>query len=116
MFIKNVDETLVNGSMGKVIGFTHKVLYMTDTSGEWRPDGDHADLDIEEQEKRDRMRAMIMAKISPQSKPSPVVRFSVPGGGFRDILVEADVFKSELPNGEVQVSRSQVRFAARYRY
>lgn len=108
MLIKNVDETLVNGSMGKVIGFCHKPLYVTDTQGRWQPDGDVEGLDEEEREKKEKIRQMMMTKIAAGSKPLPVVQFKVPGGGVRDMLVEPDLFKSELPNGEVQVSRSQV--------
>jgi hypothetical protein len=48
------------------------------------------------------------------TRPNPVVRFNIPlpGGGMgtRDLLVEPDAFKSELPNGEVQASRLQVSY------
>ena len=108
MLIKNVDETLVNGSMGIVIGFCHKPLFITDSQGRWKEDGDLANLDDEELEKRRKIRAMFEAKSLLGTKPLPVVRFKVPGGS-REMLVEADVFKTELPNGEVQASRSQVR-------
>ena len=93
--------------MGKVIGFCHKQLYITDSQGKWIEDGDLDNLDEEEKEKRRKMRLMFEAKSLIGLKPLPVVRFKVPGGS-RDMLVEADVFKAELPNGEVQASRSQV--------
>lgn len=108
MLIKNVDETLVNGSMGKVIGFCHKPLYFTDSSGRWQEDGDLDGLDDEEREKKLKLRSALMAKMATGIKPLPVIRFKVPGGGSRDMMVEADIFKNELPNGEVQASRSQV--------
>ncbi len=111
MLIKNVDETLANGSMGKVIGFCHKQLYFPDSQGRWKEDGDLEDVDEEEREKRLKIRSTLEAKISSGSKPLPVVEFKVPGGGSRDMLVEADIFKAELPNGEVQASRSQVSTA-----
>jgi ATP-dependent DNA helicase PIF1 len=109
MLIKNVDETLVNGSMGRVVGFCHKTLYVTDTSGKWRENAAYEDLDEEEREKKEKIGDLLRSKAaSGGQKPFPVVRFKVPGGGQRDMLVEQDSFKNELPNGEVQVSRNQV--------
>lgn len=115
MLIKNVDETLVNGSMGKVVGFCHKQLYFTDAQGRWRRDGDLEDCDDEEDRaKRFKLREMLSSKAAHGVKPFPVVQFKVPGGGLRDMLVEPDQFKAELPNGEVQASRSQVRFLSHH--
>ncbi|KAK4689254.1 ATP-dependent DNA helicase PIF1, partial [Tremellales sp. Uapishka_1] len=108
MLIKNVDETLVNGSMGIVIGFCHKPLYTTDTAGRWLPDGIAPGLEVDDELQLARTRAMLESKIQPGTKPFPVVQFSVPGGGKRDMLVEPDTFKNELPNGEVQASRIQL--------
>ncbi|WWD20773.1 hypothetical protein CI109_105250 [Kwoniella shandongensis] len=109
MLIKNMDETLVNGSMGKVIGFCHKVLYFQDTSGKWQPDADIDGLDEDERYRKIKFRDAMVSKLSEaHQKPFPVVRFSVPGGGARDLLVEPDVFKAELPNGEIQASRTQL--------
>ncbi|WWC65256.1 uncharacterized protein I303_107873 [Kwoniella dejecticola CBS 10117] len=108
MLIKNMDETLVNGSMGRVIGFCHKPFYTTDTTGKWAPDADLEDLDEEERHKRIKLRDAFQEKVASGTvKPSPVVRFNVPGG-TRDLLVEAEPFKVELPNGEVQASRTQL--------
>ncbi|RXK41952.1 hypothetical protein M231_00673 [Tremella mesenterica] len=107
MLIKNMDETLVNGSMGKVIGFCHKQLYFTDTAGRWLPDGpDGDDMDETIREKLEKTRKLVESKIA--GAPNPVVQFKVPGGGMRDVLVEMDQFKVELPNGEVQASRTQL--------
>ncbi|WWC72652.1 uncharacterized protein I206_106616 [Kwoniella pini CBS 10737] len=108
MLIKNMDETLVNGSMGRVVGFCHKPFYTTDTTGKWAPDADLEDLDEEERYKRQKLRDTFQEKVASGTvKPSPVVRFNVPGG-TRDLLVEAEPFKVELPNGEVQASRTQL--------
>ncbi|WVR08671.1 hypothetical protein IAU60_005729 [Kwoniella sp. DSM 27419] len=108
MLIKNMDETLVNGSMGRVIGFAHKGFTNFDSAGRWDPDGHLAGLDEEERFKEKKLRDALQEKLSSGVKPLPVVRFSVPGGGTRDWLVEADTFKAELPNGEVQASRTQL--------
>jgi ATP-dependent DNA helicase PIF1 len=107
MLIKNSDETLVNGSMGTVIGFIHKELWETDINGKWLRDAEPEGLDDHERETREKIRVLRLTKISAGVKPMPVVRFIVPGG-VRDILVEYDVFKVEAPNGETQVSRHMV--------
>ena len=108
MLIKNVDETLVNGSMGKVIGFAQPHLYREDTSGNWigrevAPEEDEEDLS--------KPLKKTTAEAQASKKPMPVVRFSVPGG-TRDVLVVMDTFKVELPNGETQASRLQVSFTS----
>ena len=38
----------------------------------------------------------------------PVVRFAVADGTTRDLLCQRETWKSELPSGEVQASRSQI--------
>lgn len=106
MLIKNMDETLVNGSIGHVIGFCHKQFFDQDTSGKW-VEFDLSELDEEDREKRLKTRAAMEAKLA-ASKPLPVVRFKIPGGGYRDQLIDVEPFKAELPNGEVQASRVQV--------
>jgi ATP-dependent DNA helicase PIF1 len=113
MLIKNLDDSLVNGSMGKVIGFEHKNLYETDQNGQWVDDNYWSSIEGEQaDEKRMQRKKILMQHLSGNSRPDPVVRFNVPlpggGTGTRDLLVEFDTFKTELPNGEVQASRNQV--------
>jgi len=110
MLIKNVDETLVNGSMGKVVGFCHRIEFVVDSSGRWREGGIFEEIEAEGEEvdeKRQKLMDTLKSKIAANTKPYPVVRFNVPGGQ-RDMLVEPDTFKTEQANGEIQVSRSQL--------
>lgn len=98
MLIKNMDETLVNGTMGKVVRFVDPT----------------APMELEEE-------MMMGGKPASKGKDSkavtstgsrqllPVVEFLQPGGSRRIMTVIADTWKVELPNGEVQVSRTQVR-------
>lgn len=113
MLIKNLDESLVNGSMGIVIGFEHKALFQEDQNGQYyseeafgKEEGEAAD------ERRMVRNKQLKALLAAGTKPNPVVRFNVPipggGVGTRDLLVEPDSFKTELPSGEVQASRLQV--------
>lgn len=109
MLIKNMDETLVNGSMGKVIGFDHNSLFMADSHGRWIQDVEAKLGDGEEDQATLQFRAEQRAKLrmSNEIKPNPVIRFNTPIG-LRDVCIERDTFKTELPNGEVQASRFQV--------
>jgi ATP-dependent DNA helicase PIF1 len=101
MLIKNMDEMLVNGSMGKVVRFVDPALYGTGVD------------DVPE----------IVGSVggSGSGKKSgtastggatlwPVVEFLVPGGVRREVMILPEIWKVELPNGEVQVSRLQVIF------
>ncbi|KII87392.1 hypothetical protein PLICRDRAFT_55354 [Plicaturopsis crispa FD-325 SS-3] len=91
MLIKNVDETLVNGSMGKIVRFLDPALYQLEGEllGEDKGPGG-------------------AKKLPPGgTKRWPVVEFAVPGG-VREVMVQPDTWKVELPSGEVQVSRTQL--------
>lgn len=91
MLIKNIDETLANGSIGRVVRFLDPALA--------RDESIMTTVD-ESNEK--------LKKPKPGSKPMPVVEFHVQGGIIKEVLMTAESFKVELPNGEVQVSRTQV--------
>ena len=95
MLIKNMDDTLVNGSMGKVVRFMDPALY----GMEELPEAADAGASGSGGAKKSVVGGGIQY---------PVVEFSVPGGGKRELLVTNEVWKVEQPNGEVQVSRSQV--------
>ena len=135
MLIKNIDESLVNGSIGQVIGFMdEKQFDSTHSAGaeipgsstssyrggggggggsSWSDDedfggrgGDSASIS------RAKLREMVHQQ-DPRSAVStapkwPVVRFPLPTGGHRDLLCQRESWKIELPNGEVQASRLQV--------
>jgi ATP-dependent DNA helicase PIF1 len=107
MLIKNIDETLVNGSMGKIIGFIKKESYREDTAGNWigrEPDDDEPEDLSKPADSKKKQHPDV------STKPMPVVSFRVPGGGRRDVIIEMDTFKVELPNGEVQAQRLQVSY------
>lgn len=93
MLIKNLDETLVNGSVGKVIDFMDDADYDKQTGA----------LEAGEQQREDRDKA---PRIS--TRKWPLVRFHLPNGQTRDYLARPESWKTELPNGEVQASRTQV--------
>lgn len=135
MLIKNVDETLVNGSMGKVIGFCERHLYREDTTGRWVgvPMDQDTDEDSVGEDGAPRKKRKTSTAVKANGEKLPVVSFRMPGGqssthrgpsaplppadersllepsgGTRDVIVEKDTFKTELPNGEIQASRLQL--------
>ena len=91
MLIKNLDDSLVNGSIGKVVRFADVEV--------------EGDLTLEKNE-------MKKPGKEPPKKPSgkiyPVVEFLQPGGYTRTVMILPESWKVELPSGEVQVSRTQV--------
>lgn len=101
MLIKNMDEMLVNGSMGKIIRFVEPAVYGTD----------HDDVDVD---------GNVLAGGKPKSQTKktaptremlmPVVEFLVPNKGRRQAIIIPETWKVELPSGEVQISRTQVRY------
>ena len=109
MLIKNMDEGLVNGSLGKVIAF------MTETNFEIyhrNPDIFDDDVSLEElaeEDQKARNRILKSKNPAPNSgREFPLVRFSIADGTSRDLLVQPEDWKVELPNGEVQAQRSQL--------
>ena len=93
MLIKNIDETLVNGSMGIVVAFNEPY------------DGNFGG---ESQEKTSKVGVVKALALDESRRKRPVVDFNVPGGGIRQVMLEPETWKIELPNGEAQASRTQV--------
>ena len=114
MLIKNIDDQLVNGSVGKVVAFMDERTfdhYHEDEDGfqalEANPDQqlDNGTLSKSKQ----RIREMINKDIvGGTSQKWPLVRFPQADGTSRDLLCQREMWKIELPNGEVQASRSQI--------
>ncbi|OJT10895.1 ATP-dependent DNA helicase PIF1 [Trametes pubescens] len=100
MLIKNMDEMLVNGTMGKILRFVDPA----------------APLDHE-----DGLLGGGKPPSKPASKPAkdpkaslsgrqllPLVEFLQPGGIRRQVVIQPENWKVELPSGEIQVSRTQL--------
>ncbi|KAF4978822.1 hypothetical protein FZEAL_4866 [Fusarium zealandicum] len=103
MLIKNLDESLVNGSLGKVIGFSdEKTFDMTPAD------------DYDEDDSMAKARRKLMKSFSrdPDTSSSgvkfPVVQFMATDGTSRVILCQPEEWKVELPNGELQAKRTQL--------
>lgn len=109
MLIKNIDDTLVNGSVGKVVAFMDEkmfdIYHQDEDSFQAAETMDLAD----EEPARKKLRAMMDKDfVADTSRQWPLVRFSLADGSSRDLLCQRESWKIELPNGEVQASRSQI--------
>ena len=105
MLVKNMDDTLVNGSLGKVTGF------MTEQVFAFYKENEEAFLENSGEGSKE-LEALTKLKektlgISTQQL-YPLVRFAIADGTTRDLLCKREDWKIELPNGEVQASRSQI--------
>lgn len=116
MLIKNIDEQLVNGSLGKVSAFMSEKTFEIyheqyndnpDVVDETIPD---QDLDEETLQRRQQLNAMRSRDglVSSTGMLFPLVEFSIPDGTRRSLLVQTEEWKVELPNGEIQASRTQL--------
>lgn len=106
MLIKNMDDYLVNGSVGKVEGFMDETTFSY--YGEHEEEYSAAQSAASD-EARERLKKNIYKGAAPSvSRRWPLVGFNLPDGTYRQVLCQPESWKTELPNGEVQAQRSQV--------
>ena len=111
MLIKNIDETLVNGSVGKVIAFMDEKTFEIYHEDE---DGFQAIKNLDENDEQMTTARKKLKDLINKDKPAdtrrqwPLVRFAIADGSSRDLLCQPEQWNIELPSGEVQASRSQI--------
>ncbi|KAK9447410.1 PIF1-like helicase-domain-containing protein [Limtongia smithiae] len=132
MLVKNMDESLVNGSLGKVLDFMSMDAYgvfnvqnsvvghFTDMSDEdddiivpqtVTARGSVANESGEVLEKHIQQAKQIASQRrggTSEGTLYPLVRFTNMDGTSKDLLVMPEQWKIELPNGEIQAQRTQV--------
>lgn len=106
MLIKNIDETLVNGSLGKVAGFMSEAMFDNYQANESEYYADQREGEEGRELSSQKMRMKELG--AGGSQVYPVVRFAIADGSTRDLLCQRETWKVELPNGEVQASRAQI--------
>ena len=126
MLIKNLDETLVNGSLGKIIGFMNEKTYQVWNSLSPNDDDSPFDFFLPNKSGADdqtytesaRLRKVASSKMqkaaAEEGKLFPYVRFSIPDGTTRDHLVLPEKWAIELPNGDIEAYRLQVPLILAY--
>jgi ATP-dependent DNA helicase PIF1 len=103
MLIKNMDDNLVNGSLGTVIGF------MNERNFDLLQPDDEMSSDAEANDKiKARIRAFTRELDAGTDGVYPAVRFHSVDGTQRTILCMPEDWKVETPTGEVQASRKQL--------
>ncbi|KHO00718.1 DNA helicase PIF1, ATP-dependent [Metarhizium album ARSEF 1941] len=104
MLIKNLDETLVNGSLGKVIAFSDEKTF--------EMSGSHSYDDMmEDSMAKAKRKLQAFSRDSDSAASSqlyPVVQFISTGGVPRVLLCQPEEWTVELPNGEIQAKRNQL--------
>ncbi|KAF7308275.1 ATP-dependent DNA helicase PIF1 [Mycena chlorophos] len=96
MLIKNMDESLVNGSMGRVIKFSDPAKALQE------------DVDILGETANGLGKKPMSTAPAGKGILYPVVEFQLASGGKATMMVKPESFKVELPTGEVQASRTQL--------
>lgn len=111
MLIKNMEDNLVNGSLGKIVAFMDEATFDYYRNNEDEFTGDNKDGDDDDAAARNRKKLRALAHkeggIS-TSRKWPLVCFTQPDGTERHLLCLPETWKIELPNGEIQAQRSQV--------
>ncbi|CAK7221550.1 DNA helicase [Sporothrix curviconia] len=109
MLIKNMDESLVNGSLGTIEKFMTESEYIN-----FDVDAMFKDADVKK--RTTVLNSYLNTDTSSggggnpgnSSRLYPYVLFHGIGGSTRGILIRPEEWKSELPNGVVQASRTQL--------
>jgi ATP-dependent DNA helicase PIF1 len=104
MLIKNMDETLVNGSLGTVVDFMSQARFELQNGVDEYSDGET------DTKRRVRMFTNALSETSSKAddKKYPMVSFHAVDGTQRRILCLPEDWKVELPTGEKQAARRQV--------
>jgi ATP-dependent DNA helicase PIF1 len=110
MLIKNMEDTLVNGSIGKVVAFMSEDYFDSYKEND-------KDFGVEATGSDDERASRARKKLKPMgfkdgtasmARKWPLVSFMQPDGSERHLLCQPETWKIELPNGEVQAQRQQV--------
>jgi ATP-dependent DNA helicase PIF1 len=112
MLIKNIDSSLVNGSLGIVQAFMDENTFNVYTRDEetylkaQKPEG--GSDDEENAKARKKVNLALFKNNTTPGKRWPLVRFSLQDGTSRDLLCLPEDWKAEAPGGEIIAKRIQV--------
>lgn len=112
MLIKNMEGSLVNGSLGKVTAFMDESTFDCYSKNEEDFTRESEILSDEERSIRAKKKLKLMGYNKEggvtTSRKWPLVCFVQPDGTERHFLCQPETWKIEQPNGEVQAQRLQV--------
>lgn len=106
MLIKNIDETLVNGSLGTVLGFSTESAF--EINDGFPDEGGEDEVDPKIKKRLAAFGREFDKSAGPDKKKWPLVQFHAVDGTSRIMLCVSEPWKVETPTGEVQASREQL--------
>lgn len=113
MLIKNMDTALVNGSLGKVVSFMDEATFSVYKDEEetflqaQEPEGG-SDEDEKAAARAKIAQARLKATGDRVPRYWPMVRFALPDGTFRELLMQPEEWKTENQQGEITAKRQQI--------
>lgn len=111
MLIKNMEDMLVNGSIGRVVAFMDESTfdYYRDNESEFVGEAENANGEDDSKLTRKKPKPAVTKEGAiTVTRKWPLVCFVQPDGTERHLLCQPETWKIELPNGEVQAQRQQV--------
>lgn len=116
MLIKNMEDSLVNGSIGRVVAFMDEATfdYYRANEGDFAAGDGNPDDDEGLARAKKKLKPLVHSEgIRKEgsvtvSRKWPLVCFVQPDGTERHLLCQPEAWKIELPNGEIQAQRQQV--------
>ncbi|CRG84452.1 DNA repair and recombination protein pif1, mitochondrial [Talaromyces islandicus] len=110
MLIKNMEDSLVNGSVGRVVAFMDESTFDYYRTNEDDFTGDGKEGSDDDSAARKKIRALAHGKEGgvTTGRRWPLVCFVQSDGTERHLLCQPESWKIELPNGEIQAMRTQV--------
>jgi len=113
MLIKNMEESLVNGSIGRVVAFMDESTFdmYIENEGDFtggKYDGDDEEMAAARARKKLKGMAHKEGGGVAVTRKWPLVCFIQPDGSERHLLCQPETWKIELPSGEIQAQRQQV--------
>lgn len=114
MLIKNLDNQLVNGTVGKIMSFMDEATWTTYKDDEALYHAAHKEPAVGEEEASKVAKERFDLKRFQHREPGqptrwwPMVRFHLPDGSVRDMLCQPEEWKTETQQGEITAKRMQV--------
>lgn len=113
MLIKNIDNQLVNGSLGKVQAFMDEAtftVYKDEEETFMQAQEPEGGSDADEKAAARAKIAQMRLKNAGDSTARfwPMVRFALPDGTYRSLLCQPEEWKTENQQGEITAKRQQV--------
>ena len=112
MLIKNIDSSLVNGSLGIVQAFMDENCFNVYKGDEetylQAQKSDGGGDDDEKVKARKKINLALYKNNTTPGRRWPLVRFSLQDGTSRDLLCQPEEWKAEAPGGEILAKRVQI--------